>query len=54
MAVLLVLIIVITVIGVLTMGSMFVREDSRLGMSALAVLITADVMAMVYAAMDAS
>jgi hypothetical protein len=53
MRVLLVVVVVITLIGVLTMGSMFVRNDSRLGMSALAILMTGDVMAMVYAAMDA-
>jgi hypothetical protein len=52
MRVLLVAIVVGTLIGVLTMGWMFVRKDNRLGMSALAVLMTADVMAMVYAAMD--
>jgi hypothetical protein len=31
---------------------MFARNDTRIGMAGLAVLIAADVMAMVHAAMD--
>jgi hypothetical protein len=52
MRILLIFIIVIMVGGVLLLGSMFARDDSRLGIAGLAVLMTADVMAMVYAAMN--
>lgn len=38
--------------GVLLLGSMFRRDDARLGLPALAVLMAANVMAMVYAALD--
>lgn len=48
----LVIIIVVTVGGVLLLASMFHRDDTRLGTAALAVLISADVLAMVYAALD--
>lgn len=38
--------------GVLLIGWMFRRDDARLGLPALATLIAANVLAMVYAALD--
>ncbi|MEV5711740.1 hypothetical protein [Actinoallomurus sp. NPDC052274] len=38
--------------GVFLIASMFRRDNARLGLPALAVLITANVLAMVYAAFD--
>ncbi len=52
MKVLFVVIVLITVSGVVLLGTMFKRDDSRLGMAALTTLIVADVMAMVYSALD--
>lgn len=52
MRALLILIIVVTVGGTSLLGWMFARNDTRIGMAGLGVLIAADVMAMVYAAMD--
>jgi hypothetical protein len=45
--------VVIAVCGVTLLVSMFHRDDSRLGMVALGVLIAANVLAMVHAALDA-
>jgi hypothetical protein len=53
MSVLLGLIIIVTIAGVMMLGSMFVRGDSRLGMAGLAVLIVGESMAMVYAMLQA-
>ncbi|HEX6467739.1 MAG TPA: hypothetical protein VF069_01490 [Streptosporangiaceae bacterium] len=53
MRVLLVLIAVVTVVGASLLGSMYVRDDNRLGLAGLVVLITAEVMAMVYAVAEA-
>jgi hypothetical protein len=52
MLVLLILIAAITVAGALLLGSMYARPDTRLGMVGLIVLITGEVMAMVYAVMQ--
>ncbi|GAA4627439.1 hypothetical protein GCM10023196_039650 [Actinoallomurus vinaceus] len=38
--------------GALLFGAMFRRDDTRLGLPALAVMIAANVLAMVYAAYD--
>ena len=53
MSVLLISIVIIAVCGVLLLVAMFRRDDSRLGMAALGVLIAANVLAMVHAALDA-
>ena len=53
MPVLLVSIIVVTLTGVAMLASMFARGDSRLGMSALAVLIAGEALATVYAVIEA-
>jgi hypothetical protein len=53
MLVLFISIVFIALCGVTLLFTMFVRDDSRLGMTALGALITADVLAMVYAALDA-
>jgi hypothetical protein len=53
MSVLLVSVVVIAVCGVALLLSMFHRDDSRLGMVALGVLIAANVLAMVHAALNA-
>lgn len=49
MPVLLVSVIVVTLTGVAMLGFMFTRGDSRLGISALAVLIAGQTLATVYA-----
>jgi hypothetical protein len=49
MYVLLISIVVITIIGGLLLASMFTRDDSRLGLAGPAVLIAAEVTAIVYA-----
>jgi hypothetical protein len=53
MSVLLISIVIIAACGVALLGFMFYRDDSRLGMVALAVLIAANVLAMVHAGLDA-
>lgn len=52
MRVLFIAVIIVTITGVLLLGAMFTRNDNRLGMAGLAGLMTADVMAMVYAIMN--
>lgn len=52
MRVLLIVVIVVAAVGAALLGSMFRRDDTRLGMAGLGVLITANVIAMVYAALD--
>lgn len=52
MFVLFAIVLAVTAGGVLLLVSMFRRDDTRLGIGALATLITADVLAMVYAALD--
>ena len=42
---------VITVGGVLLLGQMFRSDDSRLGMAGLALLVAANLMAMVHASL---
>jgi hypothetical protein len=44
----------ITVCGVALLARMFRRDDSRLGMAGLGVLIAANVLAMVQAALNAA
>jgi hypothetical protein len=53
MSVLLIVVLIITVCGVALLGWMFRKDDSRLGMLGLGVLITADVLAMVHAGLNA-
>jgi hypothetical protein len=53
MSVLLIAVVIIAACGVALLGWMFHRDDSRLGMLGLAVLITADVLAMVHAGLNA-
>jgi hypothetical protein len=53
MTVLFTSVVVIAVSGVALLAWMFRRDDSRLGMAALGVLIAANVLAMVHAALDA-
>jgi hypothetical protein len=53
MLVLLVIVTITVCCGVALLGWMFYRDDSRLGMIALAALITATILAMVHAALDA-
>jgi hypothetical protein len=44
---------VVAVAGAALLGSMYLRDDNRLGLAGLIVLITAEVMAMVYAVVEA-
>lgn len=53
MSVLLISVVIIACCGVALLGFMFHRDDSRLGMVALGVLIAANVLAMVHAGYDA-
>jgi uncharacterized membrane protein YccC len=53
MTILFTLVVTIAVCGVVLLAWMFHRDDSRLGMAALGVLIAANVLAMVHAALDA-
>ena len=53
MFVLLIGILIIAFCGVVLLGFMFQRDDSRLGMVALGVLIAANVLAMVHAGYNA-
>jgi hypothetical protein len=53
MSALMITILVVTVAGIALLGSMFHRDDSRLGMAGLGVLIAANVLAMVHAALNA-
>lgn len=52
MRILLVVTVAITAVGLVLLGWMFARDDSRLGMAGLATMITADITAMVYAALN--
>jgi hypothetical protein len=54
MSVLFISIVTIAVCGVLLLVWMFRRDDSRLGMAGLGVLIAANVLAMVHAALHAA
>jgi hypothetical protein len=54
MFVLFVSVVTITVCGVALIVWMFRRDDSRLGMAGLGVLIAANVLAMVHAALNAA
>lgn len=53
MSVLLISVVIIACCGVALLGFMFYRDDSRLGMVALGVLIAANVLAMVHAGYNA-
>jgi hypothetical protein len=53
MSILFTLVVTIAICGVVLLVWMFRRDDSRLGMAALGVLIAANVLAMVHAALDA-
>jgi hypothetical protein len=53
MSVLVITVVAVTVCGVALVAAMFPRNDNRLGMAGLAVLITANVLAMVHAALNA-
>ena len=53
MTVLFTSIVIIAACGVVLLAWMFRRDDSRLGMAALGVLMSANVLAMVHAALDA-
>jgi hypothetical protein len=52
MSVLFITIVTITACGVVLLLWMFRRDDSRLGMAGLGVLIAANVLAMVHAALN--
>jgi hypothetical protein len=54
MSALAITVVVVAVVGVALLGAMFPRDDSRLGMAGLGVLITANVLAMVHAALHAA
>jgi hypothetical protein len=54
MSVLLVTVVTIAAAGVVLLAWMFRRDDSRLGMAGLGVLIAANVLAMVHAALNAA
>lgn len=53
MTVLLITVLIVTFCGVALLGWMFFRDDSRIGMIALAALIGASLLAMVHAALRA-
>lgn len=53
MSVLLIIVVAVACSGVALLVWMFRRDDSRLGMIALAVLIAANVLAMVHAGLNA-
>lgn len=53
MTVLFTSVLIIAACGVALLAWMFRRDDSRLGIAALGVLIAANVLAMVHAALDA-
>ena len=54
MTVLLIAVLIIMLCGVALLGWMFYRDDSQIGMIALAALIGANLLAMVHAALRAS
>lgn len=53
MSTLAICVVVITVCGAALLVAMFPRKDNRLGMAGLGVLMAADIMAMVHAALNA-
>ena len=53
MSALAITVVIIAACGVALLGVMFHRDDSRLGMAGLGVLIAANVLAMVHAGFDA-
>lgn len=52
MFIFLVITVVIAVVGVVLLAAMFHRNDNRLGLAGLGALITANVLAMVHAALN--
>lgn len=53
MTALLITVLIVTVCGIALLGWMFRRDDSQIGMIALAALISANILAMVHAALRA-